>query len=99
MNVSTVDLNDRISNTFEVSKTVSCIESTLAIPVGILGWDVPVGGLRLLGIVGGLRLLGLVGGLRLLGLRAGQGGRGKEEDGEDSLKEIKFVIGQILGSS
>ena len=90
MNVSTVDLNDRISNTFEVSKTVSCIESTLAIPVGILGWDVPVGGLR---------LLGLVGGLRLLGLRAGQGGRGKEEDGEDSLKEIKFVIGQILGSS
>ena len=90
MNVSTVDLNDRISNTFEVSKTVSCIESTLAIPVGILGWDVPVGGLR---------LLGLVGGLRLLGLRAGQGGHSKEEDGEDSLKEIKFVIGQILGSS
>ena len=28
---------------------MSCIESTLAIPVGILGWDVRVGGLRLLG--------------------------------------------------
>ena len=79
----TVDLDGRISNTLEVSKTVSCIKSTWAIPVGIGGGGVGVGGLRLL-VGSGAGRGGAVG--------ASQGGRGEEEDGEDGLKGSKFVV-------
>ena len=60
----------------------SCIKSTWAIPVGVRGGGVGVGGLRLL-VGGGAGRGGAVG--------AGQGGRGEEEDGEDGLRGSKFV--------